>query len=95
MTTINLYGQFTYHDDAEIIGDRKGLTALCSAINAALDDSRMSDDNAHRIDVFASDGEGYMLSVILIEEPESRFPDPAYIGNEIDKAFGRIKVAPE
>lgn len=78
MSTINLYPQITYHDDAEIIGDRDGLTALRDALNAALD---CIDKKTCRIDVYASDGEGYMLSVVCIDD-DSRFPNPYYESDE-------------
>jgi len=78
MTTINLYSQFTYHEDAKIIGDREGLMALRDALNAALD---CIDKKPCMIDVYASDGEGYTLSVICLDD-DAIFPSPYYASED-------------
>lgn len=71
--TINIYPQYTYHDDARIIGDFVGLITLRNTISAALD---CMDGRDCAIDVYTSDGEGYSISVKRIDDEP--FPDPHY-----------------
>ena len=75
---INLYPQFTYHDDAKIAGTREGLTLLRDAINAALDTAQKIGKAERVFEVFTSDGEGYQLSVICMDDDDRRFPEPQY-----------------
>lgn len=80
MSTLNLYPQFTYHDGAEIVGTREGLTLLRDALNEVLQSFDLVGSGAERCaDVYASDGEGYQLSVICMDDDDDpRFPEPQY-----------------
>ncbi len=69
---VHVYGQFTYHDDAVIRGNRNGLTALRDAIDRAL---AGIDDAA---EVFANDGEGYRI-VVMRTSMVHQLGSPEYI----------------
>jgi hypothetical protein len=58
---LHVVPQYTYHDDAEILGTAEALTALRDAISYALKRGEAE------MDTFASDGEGYTLMVRKLE----------------------------
>lgn len=59
---LHLYAQSQWHDEAHIVGTRRGLEALRDAINAAL-----SDDHGHyAAEAFTTDGEGYSVEVACV-----------------------------
>lgn len=58
---LNLVPQYTHHDDAEIVGTAEALTALRDAIAYALKSGEAE------MSTFASDGEGYTLTVRKLE----------------------------
>lgn len=59
---LNVYSPETHHGEAVIVGDRDALVTLRSAINEALGDGR------GKADVYANDGEGYEVRVLLVGE---------------------------
>jgi len=54
-----VYAEPAWHDDADVVGDREGLTALRDAIDAALA------TGYGRADVTMHDGEGYTVHVAM------------------------------
>lgn len=60
---LHIFGQFTYHDEAEIVGTRLGLEALSKAILKALKYREASSDP-----VFVNDGEGYTVEVKCVDD---------------------------
>lgn len=71
---LHIYGQFMWHDDANIVGDREAITALRDALSAALDD-RWGVSMAR--DVFVNDGEGYTVTVNVVDdEPMQKMAGP-------------------
>lgn len=62
---LHIYGQEFEHTDAVILGNRRGLRALKKAITNAL---KGTQDKAS---VFASDGEGYYVRVMEVDEATS------------------------
>lgn len=61
---LHVYGQFAWHDDVFIIGNRQALEALWEAIGKALEQGQGKTG-----DVFAADGEGYGVVVIRRDDP--------------------------
>lgn len=65
---LNIYGQEYWHTDAKIIGNKLALTALRNLIDKAIElstpvtygETKMGDTAP----LFASDGEGYKLTVV-------------------------------
>lgn len=55
---MHVYGQFMWHGEARIVGTRSALEGLRAAIDAALKDGK-----GETGEVFASDGEGYVVEV--------------------------------
>ena len=62
MKILNIYGQYSHHTDARIIGNRAGLTVLRDTINNALSSGQKA-KTLQREPLFASDGEGYSVLV--------------------------------
>lgn len=69
---LHVVPQYTYHGDAEIVGTAEALTALRDAISYAL--KRGEAD----MDTFASDGEGYTLTVRKLEPATFQEARPYY-----------------
>ena len=64
MKILNIYGQWYWHTEARIIGNREGLEALRQTIDDAL--TIVVDEASTKQDpepLFASDGEGYEVIV--------------------------------
>ena len=68
MKILNIYGQYSWHTEARIIGNYEGLSALKMAIERALkigksttEDDVVGDDGSTTL--FCSDGEGYEVIV--------------------------------
>jgi hypothetical protein len=76
--TINIYPQFTYHDNAEIVGTRKGLIQLREAINSIFD----SGNNQQIIEVYTNDGQKYQLFLRCFDENELDQRRPYYRCND-------------
>lgn len=57
---LHIYGQYSFHTEAAIVGDRKSLTKLRDLIDRAL----VSKPKKSKDDFFANDGEGYTVHVI-------------------------------
>jgi hypothetical protein len=81
---LHIYGQYTYHGEAVIRGTKEGLTALRDAIDAAL---KRRPRDAH---VFASDGEGYPVSVMMVNTQHT-LGTPEYIF-EAEYALSKAKA---
>ncbi len=79
--TLSIYSQYSYHEDAFLVGDWEGLIQLRDAIDNLL--SRKGAPYHHTehvldntvIETFAHDGEGYNLNIILNEKPQT---DPTW-----------------
>ena len=56
---LHLYGQYAWHDDAKIVGNREALTALRDAIDKALADK----NGEAELEAIAGDGEGYRVVI--------------------------------
>lgn len=56
---LHIYGQLQWHDECYIVANRDGLACLKGSIQEALDKGESS------VAVYASDGEGYTIKVIL------------------------------
>jgi len=69
---LHVVPQYTYHADAEIVGTADALAALRDAISIAIKhgDSEMK--------TFASDGEGYTLTVRKLDEGQFSEAHPYY-----------------
>lgn len=59
---LHLYAQAYWHGEAAVVGTRKGLESL----RAAIDDALLNGASASE-EVYASDGEGYMVLVNLVD----------------------------
>ena len=59
---LHLFAQQAWHDDAHIVGNRRGLTALRDALTRALD------GDLGVAEVFVEDGEGYFAVCRLRED---------------------------
>ena len=69
---LHLVPQYTYHDDAEIVGTAEALSALRDAITYALK------RGVAEINTFASDGEGYPLTVRRLSDADFEKETPFY-----------------
>lgn len=65
MTTLHIYAQETWHDDAYIGGTRECLEMLRKAIDEALE------SGYGQKQMFTSDGEGYKVNVVLMSETDA------------------------
>ncbi|WP_051276553.1 hypothetical protein [Desulfovirgula thermocuniculi] len=61
---LHVYGQFAWHDEVFIIGNRQALKALLEAVKKALNQGKGEADG-----VFVADGEGYSVVVIRKDDP--------------------------
>lgn len=75
---LNLHSQEAWHDEGRIAGSRAGLLALRKAIGRALAEGKAV------VLVYASDGEGYTLTVELAEPTD----EPTYLSWEHQQAVG-------
>jgi len=64
---LHIYGQEAWHDEAYLVGNRQALKALRDALTMLVDRDEVK--AAVDIEVFANDGEGYSLSVVLDDSP--------------------------
>ncbi len=91
---LHVYGQSYWHTPALVIGQKTALLKLRDAIDKALQDGH------GRCDVFANDGEGYTVHVLLEDsdwlnnpwtEMELPYTDP--VANQGDKSpWSLLKV---
>jgi hypothetical protein len=67
---VNLYPQECHHGEASIVGNLYGLLALRDTIDSALKKSKKSrwQIKSEKLEIFASDGEGYELTIKLTDE---------------------------
>ena len=88
--TLHIYSQPYEHADARIVGNRAGLSRLALALSDAIMGRRNTttgSSSTQRDCVFASDGEGYEVKIIVM-------PDEVY--DVIDAPGGkRLKINPE
>lgn len=59
---LHLFAQFHWHDDASIVGTRKGVEALRDALNTAL----AHPDGVAQAQGMTNDGEGYPVNVYVV-----------------------------
>lgn len=62
---LHVYGQEAYHDEAYVVGNFRGLEALRDAIDRVLEED--VDQASEWVSV--SDGEGYDIKVIKVDDP--------------------------
>ena len=62
---VNVYGQVTYHADAEICGNREGLTRLRDLLTELLDESTYDVSSSRSRLIYDCEGEGYMMMCTL------------------------------
>ncbi|MGE5593063.1 MAG: hypothetical protein ACM3X3_05220 [Betaproteobacteria bacterium] len=62
---LHVYGQEQWHDDVQIIGNKRALQALRDAVNAVLQEHK---EEASMDTVFTGDGEGYRVTVIRLDD---------------------------
>ncbi len=74
--TAHLYAQEGPHDEAYLLSDRRALLDIRAAIDAALS----SPDGAGRAEVFAADGEGYSLFLLLARDGDLESSETPYTG---------------
>jgi hypothetical protein len=79
---LHIYAQYTYHDEARIIGDAVGLRALADAINYAIKFGKVTSDT-----VFAHDGEGYEVVVENKTTLDDCDPPYAFLISDRDTAY--------
>lgn len=65
MTTLHIYGQEMWHDEAYIAGTREDLEMLRLAIDRALT------AGYGQMQAFTSDGEGYTVNVVTATEEQA------------------------
>ena len=61
---LHIYSSIDNHDMAAVVGNMKGLTALRDTLNEVLETDEHSDSQV----VYPSDGEGYQVRVIKLED---------------------------
>jgi hypothetical protein len=75
---LHIYEQPCEHFEAYIIGNRKTLRILMDTIEDALDYMPLDPDNYNEVmtkeEVFATDGEGYSVRVILLPDSPEKKP---------------------
>lgn len=54
---LHVYGQFSWHSEAAIVGTKNGLTALRDAVSRAIETGQ------GQAEVIATDGEGYTIEI--------------------------------
>ena len=69
---LHIYGQFWEHDDARIAGNRAALERLAEGISRAL--NKGSAIIGREEALWASNGEGYELEIICLNEADSNDP---------------------
>jgi hypothetical protein len=62
---VNVYSQETYHADAEICGNKEGLTRLRDLLTDLLDESIDDVSSSRSRLLYDCEGEGYMLMCSL------------------------------
>lgn len=65
---VHIYGQHGNHDEAYVVGDRKGLAQLAEAIQKALDGLHGQTWAQGVAGATARDGEGYAIYVVALSE---------------------------
>lgn len=70
--TLHIYAQYTYHDDAEIVGTKESLEKLRDALNRTLDKGYYSFEDE------VNDGEGYEILINMLTEDKMMEQNPPY-----------------
>jgi hypothetical protein len=88
---LHLYAQTWEHQPAYVVGDRDALERLKQAIEIVLEDNGRS-INSSVIPAFATDGEGYDVHVVLLEEQADWYKlQMPYTGDsESDGSAGKL-----
>ena len=58
---VHIYGQYSWHEEAYIVGNVEGLIALRDAINSSIGQGQA------KTEVMTGDGEGYDVHVIQVD----------------------------
>jgi hypothetical protein len=82
---LHVYAAQQWHDEACIVGTRKGLEVLRDALNAALADA----DGVAAGHVFANDGEGYFVHVHAVTDAEFDRMNQHYTDRDLFNPNGR------
>ncbi|MBT9132882.1 MAG: hypothetical protein DDT33_01412 [Firmicutes bacterium] len=77
---VHIYGQEAFHDEAYIVGNTEGLISVLRAIEGALK------KGASEALVYANDGEGYQIRVILNDSPWDS-PSWSYLAAPYSREF--------
>ena len=66
---LNIYGQEAWHTEVKIVGSKDALEALKVCLERAIAEgyAELPTDNPPDDDLFASDGEGYILQVHCLD----------------------------
>jgi hypothetical protein len=65
---LHIYPQYQWHCEAYIVGNTEALTELRDALNRAIESGK-AETTGKKDGVFVSDGEGYDVVVIPVNEP--------------------------
>lgn len=68
MKTLHIYAQDFWHTPATIVGDRAAIIALIQTLQEVLSTQTGVE---HKLEASVSDGEGYDVRIILIEDEET------------------------
>lgn len=84
MLLLHIYSQLFEHCEARIIGNDVGLRALRDTIIKALREGQAESD-----ELFASDGEGYQVEVIMMPDDwkDPRWDDPRNRPHYCDRGY--------
>lgn len=91
--TLHLYAQSGHHDDAYIIGTRAELIKLRNSIDAALGNRAQGKSSDSLSEHYASDGEGYDLTVKVVPESVGNSLELPY-AESIGRLLGRDEIDP-
>lgn len=69
---VHIWQQLMWHCNGYIIGNKEGLLKLKEAIDKAINSGKSE------AETFASDGEGYNIKVICIEDEETEYLAVSY-----------------
>lgn len=79
--TLHVYSPIWQHADAIIAGDREGLLSLRDAIDRALEEGKAKNDP------FCSDGEGFTLHVVQLDDSEMEHAVLPYVDESEKKPW--------
>lgn len=88
MTTLHIYAQEMWHDEAYIAGTREDLEMLRAAIDGALTDGR------GQMQAFTCDGEGYTVHVVQVSEEQADEMPVPYTDERAAAHLDRMQYGP-